>query len=255
MSYKLEPLNVSNLTQLELGELTLRTASDIGNIPPAPDPRTDTTPLTTYLTSLDTKATLFKKAILKTQANSDTLAIETADAARDNAVRILKKAIKLGTYSSVAAEAQSAHTLSVMLKAYKDVEKLGYGPETLALTKLVEELEGRFAGDVARLALGRYVAAVKTANNAFKALIDSRVNTTALEEQYDIRALRLDLTKTYREFMLYLQVMANLPNNGYFVQLLNVANVSRKSYADELARRQGIAIAADKKSTASPELN
>lgn len=255
MSYKLESLSVDRLTQLELGELTLRTASDIGNIPPAPDPRTDTAPLTGYLESLTTKGNLFKKAILKTQAGSDTQAIEMADSARDNAFRILKKAVQLGSYSSVAAEAQAAHNISVKLKAYKDIEKLGYGPETLALTKLVEELEGLRAGDVARLALGRYVAAVKTANNAFKALIDSRVTTTAFEEQYDIRALRADLAKTYREFMLYLQVMANLPNNGYFVQLLNVANVSRKSYADELARRQGIILAADKKSTATSELN
>ena len=33
MSYKLESLSIDRLTQLELGELTLRTASDIGNIP------------------------------------------------------------------------------------------------------------------------------------------------------------------------------------------------------------------------------
>jgi hypothetical protein len=255
MSYKLEPLNLSNLTQLELGELTLSTASNIGNGMPPMSPESDSAPLTNYLESLTTKATLFKKALLKTQANNDTQAIETADMARDNAVRVLKKAIKLGTYSLDVAEAQAAHNINVMFKAYKDIEKLGYGPETLALTKLVEELEGRFAGDAAKLALGRYVAAVKTANNAFKALIDSRVSTTAMEEQFDIRALRTDLAKTYREFMLYLQVMANLPNNGYFVQLLNIANVSRKTYADELARRQGIAIAADKKANANAGLN
>jgi hypothetical protein len=238
MIYKLESLGVAHLTHLEAAELVARLLSDFASQPQG-GPRTDNAVVQNFIAELGGKLTQFQKALLKVQANSATQTIAQLDEVRDLAPQVFRKAVNLACLSDVPAEAEAAQKLAILMKMYRNVESLNYEAETQALDKLTAELEGTYAPQIALLGFGRYVARLKKSNDAFKALFGGRSTQTALQEVFDTRALRTDLLDKYREFALYLQVMANLPQGDYYIQLLAFVNTARKYYADMLARRRG----------------
>jgi hypothetical protein len=239
MSQEVVNLKLSALTHLEFGELMTRTHSDLGNNLPPLGPK-EPTHFQNFLDTLTSQMPAYQKAILQTQTHVLTKDIVAADENRDNAVRTFKKAVKLASLSNILAEAQAAHQLTVFLKSYSRVEKKGYEPETFALDKMVAELESTHAAHVATLGIGRYVAQVKAANADFVRLTDNKSSSLPLQDAYNTKELRQALSKTYLDFVQYVQVMASLPNEGHFVQALAIINKYRKQYADILARRKGI---------------
>jgi hypothetical protein len=240
MNYKLATLNLTNLTHLEAAELVDRLLADVGTQPQKKSAGTDST-VQSFLDELSTRLAKFQKALLRVQENNATQAIEKADAERDASFRLLRKAVKLAVLFDVPEEVDAARKLAIMLKAYRNVEYLNYEAETQAIDKLMSELEGTYAPQIELLGFGRYTLRLKNSNGAFKVLFGGRMTETALKETFDTRALRADLLNKYREFVLFIQVMANLPQADEYIQLLALVNTARKYYADMLARRQGMA--------------
>jgi hypothetical protein len=120
------------------------------------------------------------------------------------------------------------------------VEHLNYEAETMAIDKLIDELQSaKYAPLVTSLLLTRYVQRLKTSNDSFKAQFGTRITGEAFQESFDTRALRQDLMDYYRDFTLYLQVMVTTTSEPYFAQVLAIVNTARKYYADMLATRRG----------------
>jgi len=243
MKIELVRLSLSSLTNLESNELVKRFLADMEAVPPA-DPRVDVTVFNQYVQGLSTRSAAFQKALLGIQGNAATQNVVALDGERDTSVRVLRKAIKLALCSDVPAEAEAAHKLMVLLAMYKEVEYLNYEAETMAIDKLIDELQNAtYAPMVTSLLLTRYVQRLKTSNDSFKAQFGTRITGEAFQESFDSRALRQDLMDYYRDFTLYLQVMATTTSEPYFVQVLAIVNAARKYYADMLATRRGKAAA------------
>lgn len=236
---ELIPLSLSALTQLEANELVKRFLSDMEAVPPA-GPRVEVTVFNQYVQGLTTRSGALQKALLQVQGNAATQTIVALDGERDTAMRVLRKAIKLALDSDVPAEAEAAHKLTVLLAMYKKVEHLNYESETMALDKLMDELQSAsYAPMVTSLLLTRYVQRLKASNDNFKAQFGSRITGEAFQESFDTRALRQDLMDYYRDFALYLQVMANTSAEPYFSQVLSIVNTARQYYANMVATRRG----------------
>ncbi|MFT3740543.1 MAG: DUF6261 family protein [Breznakibacter sp.] len=247
MKNKLTSLDLSSLTHLEAGELANRHLSDLGTI--ASQMQAETVYLN-YLTNLQTAATGFQRALKKIQGNGATPKIVQADDGRDLSLRALRKAVSAATYSDSADEAEAAYQIKLVLKTYKNIELLGYEAESMAIDKLLAELDkGAYAQSIATLSLQRHLVRLRNANETFKNLFGDRMTTSAMQETFDARTLRHALQAVYREFALYVQAMANASQGGAYEQALNLINTARKYYADMLARRKGRA--ADKATTAT----
>lgn len=237
MKNKLTSLNLSNLTHLEAGELANRHLSDLGTI--AGQMQAETVYLN-YLTKLQTAATEFQRALKKIQANGATPKIVQADDERDLALRSLRKAVSAATYSDSADETEAAYQVKLVLKTYKNIEQLGYEAESMAIDKLLAELDkGTYAQFIVALGLQRHLIRLRNTNEAFKSLFGDRMTSSAMQETFDARALRQNMLTMYREFALYVQAMANAAQGSAYEQALNLINTARKYYADTLARRKG----------------
>ncbi len=239
MNYTLQPLKVSNLTLLEVGQLINRHQQDIGLL----DHTLITdSPLQNYLSTLFANNATFTQGLMKTQKDEKTKLLENDDLIRDKAVTTFGKAIRLSLDSDNAEEVAAAKSISVLLSTYKEITTLPYEAETLAVEKLVAALESdEYRSKVTTTNSEKYVTRIKSANETFKTHFSDRSMAAALSESADNKKARKELLDYYGETTGYLVSMANAYKTEQFIQPLAVINGGRKYYADSLARRAGVA--------------
>lgn len=235
MMLKLEPVRTSDLTNMEAGQLIRRTLDDLETID---QPVMTDAPLNAYVQEITQQKGWYEKALAQIRKSEETEKIGLADKNRDKAVDAFGKALKLYGVSDDEAEVEASRGLSIVFTSFKGLADLNYEAETMAIDKLVSELESpAHAAKVGLLNLGRYVTRLKTTNAAFKTLFANRMVAGASTESYDMKVIRAELMKTYADMASYVLVMAKALKTPLFLTALNLLNASRKYYSDLLARR------------------
>ena len=236
MNNELEPLKASFLTAMEFGQLMHRHLSDLRTIDPAL--LTDQ-PYNAYLQQINVRLISYEKGIAQVRKSEETEKISLADKARDKAIAAFSAALKLYHLSDDPAEVDASRILGILNKNFKNLAKLNYEAESIAIDKLLSELESFYYADkVTFLNIGRYVTRMKTSNEQFKTLFGGRMVTEALTETYDMRAMRSAMLAVYNEFTAYILVMSKAIKTPLFISALLLLNSGRKYYADLLARRK-----------------
>lgn len=248
MKLKLEPLKTANLTNMEVGQLTVRHLSDLDSIDPAS--KTDA-PFNAYTNDLGLQLGEYQKGLAQVQKNEETEKIVVADATRDKAASAIGAALKLHAMSDVPEEVEASRSLGILFGTYKNLTTLNYEAETLAIDKLVSKLTSpTYSDKISLLQMDRYITRLQNANEAFKTLFSGRMVTTAMTESYDMKTLRTALLNKYSDFANYVLAMAKATDNPLFANALTLLNTARKYYNDMLAKRT-----APKAEKAKPENN
>lgn len=248
MTLILEPLETSALTHMEAGQLMNRHTSDLDTIDSSL--LTDL-PYNNYVLKIGDKMKIYWNALAQVQKSEETEKIELADATRDKGISAFNIALKLHATSDDPTEVEASRSLGILFGTYKNLAKLNYEAETLAIDKLTSELNSpAYAEKVNYLHMSKYVTRLTDANNSFKNLFSGRMVTTANTESYDMKAIRKELQYTYNDFTAYVLAMAKATNSPLFLTALNLLNTARKYYADQLARRT-----APKKEEMKPSVN
>ncbi len=234
MKQQLEPLRLAGLSNMEAGQLVRRHLSDLKTIDPAL--LTDA-PFNSYIDVLTAKTVVFEKGLAQIRKSEETQKIEQADEIRDKGVAAIGKSLNLFAVSDNPDEVEASRVLSIVFNNFKDLAMLGYEAETIAIDKLVSELEkNNYSDEINLLQMGRYISRLKTANENFKTLFGGRMVITANVENYDLKAIRTEMLAQYSEFANYVLAMAKAVNSPLFVSALDLLNTARKYYADQLAR-------------------
>lgn len=235
MKQTLEPLSTSTLTNMDAGQLFRRHMSDLATIDPGL--LTDA-PFNNYIQQISNQAVVFENAIAQVRKNEETEKIVEADAARDKAVSAFSLALKLHASADDPEEAEASRSLGILFGTYKNMAKLNYEAESLAIDKLVNELNSpAYSEKITALYMTKYVTRLNDTNAIFKTLFSGRMVGTAMNETYDMKAIRSELQSTYNDFCEYVLAMAKALNTPLFLTALNLLNTARKYYADQLARR------------------
>ena len=246
MEKELEPLSISDLTNLEVGQLLNRHLAEIGKLSPPQKAAGDGAqftdgPLNAYLGRLTSAQTAFKLALVKVQKNDETVKVELADKGRDKAVSAFNRAIKTSLLSENTKEVDAAQSLSTLLKSFKKLQHLNFEAESIAIDQMVVELrKENYQPKVELLNLGQFVTRMKAANDSFKTLYEGRTEGVVLTVSYNAKSLRKALMKEYKYFAGYVVSMARAHDTAEFNSILLWLNNTRKEYADLLARRAGI---------------
>ena len=236
MSFILQPLRVGSLSNLEAGQLINRHLTDLGTLDAAL--LTDV-PYNTYITALTNHSSVYTKALEQLQKNEDTKIVADADSTRDWAISAFNRSLKLYSISDDPEEVEASRRLTIIFKNFKNISKLNYEAESQAIDKLLIDLAQPEAVEkINRLAIERWVTRMKTANDAFKALFGTRIQTEAFSEVYDMKTVRTETFQTYSEYCKYVLSMAKATNGELFAKTLNLVNAARSYYADLLARRK-----------------
>lgn len=236
MSNNLEPLKSSFLTNMEFGSLMEQHLSDLATI----DQTLFTDkPYNSYLQKIADGTDYYKKGLAQVRKNDETEKISRADKVRNKAIVAFSLTLKLYLLSDDQAEVDAGKSLRILYKTFKNPAKLNYEAKTLAIVKIVSELENeKYAEKVTFLNIGRYVTRMKIANQQFDTLFSGRMETEAFTETYNMRAMRSELLAVYNEFTAYILAMSNALKTPLFITALLLLNTTRSYFAVLLARRK-----------------
>lgn len=232
MNYILEPLTISALTNMEAGQLMIRHQNDLNTIDPAL--RTDV-PYNSYMERIGIKTELYFKALAQVLKNEETEKILLADKARDKAVSSFNLALKLHASADDPAEVEASRSLRILFDTFKNIAKLNYEAESLAIDKLVNDLNSEaYSEKIAYLHMTKYVTRLSETNDIFKNLFGGRMVGTAMTESYDMKTIRKEMQVLYTDFVDYVFAMAKATESQLFTTALNLLNAARKYYNDQM---------------------
>lgn len=232
MNYILEPLTISALTNMEAGQLMIRHQNDLNTIDPAL--RTDV-PYNNYMERIGIKTELYFKALAQVLKNEETEKILLADKARDKAVSSFNLALKLHASADDPAEVEASRSLRILFDTFKNIAKLNYEAESLAIDKLVNDLNSEaYSEKIAYLHMAKYVTRLSETNDIFKNLFGGRMVGTAMTESYDMKTIRKEMQVLYTDFVDYVFAMAKATESQLFTTALNLLNAARKYYNDQM---------------------
>lgn len=233
----LKKLNTSHLQYVESGQFIVRLLTDFGNstLDASNDPE-----FNALFESLKLQSPTYSKALMqiKTRAESDELL--RLDDVRDKKVATLRSAVNVFRYADEVAEKEAYALMLTIQSTYKNVEKMNFEAESLALDNYIAELRGRqFEDAVETLGIKSHINTLETANTNFKRLFSTRSTGITNTEVFDTKALRKEILGTYKELAEYVFVMAKRRKTPFFIESLNILNTSRSYYNDIIARRKG----------------
>jgi hypothetical protein len=233
---ELEPITVSRLNALEMGQLVKSTLRDIRTLDAA---QLSNPVLTSYLTKLDTAVANFDKGTLQVTKNEQTIKIENADKVRDRAITCTQRLLSVFEFSDNEAELDAFASLSIVFNTYKGLQNWNYEEETNGIDNFVNELTStKYKAQVTLLQMDKYVTRMKTSNDAFKLIFSKRNMVVSSKETFDMKQLRAELKITYANMTDYVFVMLKNDPTSNLTAVANTINTIRKYYADLLAKRK-----------------
>lgn len=162
-----------------------------------------------------------------------------ADSERDNTASGLTGTIKSALNHFNPEVRSAASRLVLLLDTYGNLATKPYDQETASITKLVSELEGSYAADVATLGVGGWVAELKNRNNAFNNLKNMRYGEDSAKPQQNLKLARQETDTSYRAIVKRINALIEV--NGYtaYAGFVTAVNQRIENYQLVLAQRQG----------------
>lgn len=234
---KLSPLNVNRLRHAEFGQLIVRFFEDFANANLNAETDSD---FKTVFDALKSNITTFNAALDQVSASEETKKIADADKERDADFQALKTAIKPYRNAKAEEDKTAYQSLTILFSEYKGVEATNYEEETNRLNNLLTRLNAEpYKAHIATLGITKFVGYLSESNKAFNDIFAQRSHHTSQKIVYDVKTLRKTLADDYRKLTTYIASLAEMKQNAFYKDTLNIINNGRKYFDDIiLARRK-----------------
>ena len=182
--------------------------------------------------NVDTALKKINKSVLTEQ-------IQEADKARDEIwsgiIDMNNAALK--HFSPETREA--AKKLKIVFDTYGNIAKKPLNEQTSATYNILQELEGKYAGDVAVVGIQQWVAELKARNNAFSDLMKERFDESALRTDIVLREARAELDKSYRTIAERINALVIVEGASTYEAFIKTLNVIIKKYKPKRRKKGG----------------
>ncbi|MDP4271695.1 MAG: DUF6261 family protein [Bacteroidota bacterium] len=183
------------------------------------------------------------EALNLVRKSSYTQSLSDADGVRDTTVDGLEDAIKSGLKHFNPAVREAANRLKILLDSHGDIVRKSYDKETADITKLISELRGNYAADVATLGITDWVNELERNNNNFVEVQNSRYDEQGNKTRLRMKSVRKEVDAAYNTIIKRINSMILLKDDlgidfdfGPFVSKLNQRI---DNYVNNMARRSG----------------
>jgi hypothetical protein len=133
----------------------------------------------------------------------------------------------------------AATRLKLLFDANGDLTAKPYDQQTAATIKLIADLEGPYAAEVATLGVGGWVSELKARNNAVVNVKNSRYDENAAKPQQKLKQARAETDKTYRAVVKRIDALVELNGSTAYEGFIAAVNQRIEHYQHVLAQRQG----------------
>ena len=135
---------------------------------------------------------------------------------------------------------QSARRVKLCIDNYDINTEWEYIKEMQLIKQMVDDLQGRYAADVAALGIGIFVEKLAQSNAAVRAAQIQRENEAAGKTTGQTRAWRRETEKAYRAFVEMLNARALVFGDANYANFIDLLNASIAHYRQILAVAAGI---------------
>ncbi|MCL2102170.1 MAG: DUF6261 family protein [Fibromonadales bacterium] len=165
--------------------------------------------------------------------------IQEADKARDEIWDgiINMNAAALKHFSPETREA--AKRLKIVFDTYGNIARKPLNEQTSATYNILQELEGKYAGDVAVVGIQQWVAELKARNNAFSDLVKERFDESALKTDIVLRDARRELDGVYRTIAERINALVIVEGALAYETFIRTLNVIIKKYTPKKRKKNG----------------
>lgn len=179
------------------------------------------------------------KAFAKTTKSQFAEKLEEADALRDDVMVGFRYLILGNSYDAEAPIKEAAKRIFIEIDHYGTVPSLSYEAETAAIDSIVKNMTtiAAHAADITLLGLNKWVTNLKTTNDDFKKVYDSRNKEEAADTVQALGVLRKKAAIDFKALLTKIEANENL-NNGVYTNLINQLNAVMKDYALKIDLRK-----------------
>lgn len=179
------------------------------------------------------------EGIKKINKSALTAEIQEADKARDMiwSGMISMNSAALKHFDPEVADA--GKRLKIVFDTYGNIARKPLNEQTSAVYNILQELQGQYAADVAAVGIERWVAELKTRNDAFGKLMKERFDEAALKSDVVVKEARAALDTAYRGITERIAALALLEGEAGYEQFVRALNIITEKYAATLTRRNG----------------
>ncbi|MCL2101466.1 MAG: DUF6261 family protein, partial [Fibromonadales bacterium] len=122
---------------------------------------------------------------------------------------------------------------------YGNIAKKPLNEQTSATYNILQELEGKYAGDVAVVGIQQWVAELKARNNAFSDLVKERFDESALKTDIVLKVARVELDKVYRTIAERINALVIVEGAAAYEAFIRTLNVIVKKYTPKKRKKGG----------------
>lgn len=234
----LHSIDVTHLSNLEASQFITLLFKDIDSVKVdiSKDPEMDD-----RFQTLKTQGDAFYKAILSIRAMVQSQELEVLDLDRDHKIGTIRLHIAAFRYRIEPDIKPAFAAANIILNAFDGLESLNYEAESAGIHKFLDEWnKPENAVHVKALGLQLHLDNLKKAADAFDNVFQNRSGITLGKEQFDARALKNAMLKTYNSIAKYILAMVDFgKDENLYPPLLNAFNNGRKYFADLMAKRKG----------------
>jgi len=162
-----------------------------------------------------------------------------ADNNRDITYSGMLDVIKSATKHFRSEVRQSGAHLQSLFENYGSMTISTYDDQTAATNRLVEELVGKYAGDVASIGLSEWVSQLKIKNLTFDSLKKSRYSDGTSLIQLAMKHVRSELDSAYLAIMNRINALIELEGEDNYKQFVLEMNAQIDLYTELLVIRTG----------------
>ena len=162
-----------------------------------------------------------------------------ADSERDNTFSGLAGTIKSALNHFDPETRAAASRLKLLFDTCGNLATKPYDQETAAIIKLVSDMEGAYAADVATLGIAGWVAELKTRNNAFDSLKNTRYDENTAKPQQNLKEARQKTDTAYRAIVKRINALIEVNGDTAYAGFVAALNERIENYQRVLAQRQG----------------
>jgi hypothetical protein len=134
---------------------------------------------------------------------------------------------------------EAAKQLKIVLDTYGNIARKPLNDQTSATYNIVQDLEGRYAPDVAKVGLGPWLAELKARNIAFSDLMRERFDESSLKVDIVLKKARVQLDEAYYEITELVNALVLVEGAQNYEAFIRKLNPIISKYANALAAHAG----------------
>jgi hypothetical protein len=211
---------------------------------------TDVNGLITYFTAASllitaeyaTYASLLKDegdALNFVRKSSYSTAVAQVDTVRDNTIAGMDDAISSGLKHFNAEIREAAKRLKILRDSSGNIARKAYSKESGDIVKLLADLRGLYATDVAVARIGEWVDELEIDQNNFVATQNHRFDEAGEKTRLRMKEVRIDVDEAYRTLVNKINALIIVNGETPYVEFVNKLNQRIEAYTTNLSIYKG----------------